>query len=116
GWDERPSVVVGMPSVTRPTTAGDLASGLATIGRMVDAGSLELTRDPGTPDVNSAFRVKNLAGAFVVSPGTAAAVEGKVVLLVDTEVGSRWAMTVAGRELRRAGATAVLPFALALRG
>ena len=116
GWDERPSAVVGMPSVTRPTTAGDLASGLATIGRMVDAGSLELTRDPGTPDVNSAYRVKNLAGAFAVSPETAAAVEGKVVLLVDTEVGSRWAMTVAGRELRRAGATAVLPFALALRG
>jgi ATP-dependent DNA helicase RecQ len=38
------------------------------------------------------------------------------VLLVDTEIGSRWAMTVAGRALRQAGAAAVLPFALALRG
>jgi ATP-dependent DNA helicase RecQ len=36
------------------------------------------------------------------------------VLLVDDLADSRWTMTVAGRELRRAGATAVLPFALAL--
>jgi len=35
------------------------------------------------------------------------------VLLVDDLVDSRWTMTVAGRELRRAGASAVLPFALA---
>lgn len=115
-WDERPAVVVGMPSTTRPVTVGDLASGLARTGQMVDAGMLALTRDPGTPDVNSAFRVKNLHGAFTVTPETAAAVEGQVVLLVDTEIGSRWAMTVAGRELRRAGARVVLPFALALRG
>ncbi|MGO2516063.1 MAG: RecQ family ATP-dependent DNA helicase [Corynebacterium variabile] len=115
-WEERPSVVVGMPSVTRPVTVGDLASGLARIGRMVDAGSLTLTRDPGSPDVNSAYRVRNLDGAFEVPAETAAAVQGQVVLLVDTEIGSRWAMTVAGRALRLAGARAVLPFALALRG
>ena len=36
------------------------------------------------------------------------------VLLVDDLADSRWTMTVAGRELRRAGAAAVLPFALAL--
>ena len=36
------------------------------------------------------------------------------VLLVDDLADSRWTMTVAGRELRRAGATAVLPFVLAL--
>ena len=82
---------------------------------MVDAGSLEHTADPGDPDVNSAFRVRNLHGAIQVPAETAAAVNGQVVLLVDTEIGSRWAMTVAGRELRRAGAAEVLPFALALR-
>ena len=38
------------------------------------------------------------------------------VLLVDDLVDSRWTMTVAARVLRQAGATAVLPFALALRG
>ncbi|AGP30325.1 RecQ family ATP-dependent DNA helicase [Corynebacterium terpenotabidum] len=115
-WVERPTVVVGMPSATRPVTTADLASGLARVGRMVDAGNLQLTRDPGSPEVNSAFRVKNLDGAFRATAETAAAVDGQVVLLVDTEIGSRWAMTVAGRALRLAGARAVLPFALALRG
>jgi ATP-dependent DNA helicase RecQ len=36
------------------------------------------------------------------------------VLLVDDLADSRWTVTVAGRELRRAGAAAVLPFVLAL--
>ena len=36
------------------------------------------------------------------------------VLLVDDVVDTGWTMTVAARLLRRAGATAVLPFALAL--
>ncbi|MEJ6549080.1 RecQ family ATP-dependent DNA helicase [Corynebacterium sp. USCH3] len=115
-WDERPTVVVGMPGTPRPVTCSDLAQGLARIGRMADAGHLSFTRDPGSPDVNSAYRVQNLYGAFHVEPATAEAVKDRVVLLVDTEIGSRWAMTMAGRELRRAGARGVLPFALALRG
>jgi ATP-dependent DNA helicase RecQ len=36
------------------------------------------------------------------------------VLLVDDLADSRWTMTVAGRELRLAGVSRVLPFALAL--
>jgi ATP-dependent DNA helicase RecQ len=36
------------------------------------------------------------------------------VLLVDDLADSRWTITVAGRELRRAGAASVLPFVLAL--
>lgn len=115
GWEQRPTVVVAMPSVIRPVTTSALASGLAQVGQMTDAGSLDYTADPGDPDVNSAFRVRNLHGAIQVPAETAAAVNGQVVLLVDTEIGSRWAMTVAGRELRRAGAAEVLPFALALR-
>ena len=41
-------------------------------------------------------------------------VAGVPVLLVDDLADSRWTITVAGRELRRAGATSVLPFVLAL--
>ncbi|MGO1950417.1 MAG: RecQ family ATP-dependent DNA helicase [Mycobacteriaceae bacterium] len=115
-WEERPAVVVAMPGVTRPVTVTDLAAGLARIGQMQDGGQLTYTRDPGSPEVNSSYRVRNLHGAVDVGPETAAAVDGLVVLLVDTEIGSRWALTVAGRELRRAGAKAVLPFALGLRG
>jgi ATP-dependent DNA helicase RecQ len=36
------------------------------------------------------------------------------VLLVDDLVDSGWTMSLAGRELRRAGVPAVLPLALAL--
>ena len=46
----------------------------------------------------------------VIGPVGAA---GGPVLLVDDLVDSRWTLTVAARELRRAGAPAVLPFALA---
>jgi ATP-dependent DNA helicase RecQ len=35
------------------------------------------------------------------------------VLLVDDLIDSRWTITVAGSALRQAGATGVLPFALA---
>ncbi|GAB7304654.1 hypothetical protein MAFF212519_25330 [Clavibacter michiganensis] len=38
------------------------------------------------------------------------------VLLVDDLVDTRWTLTVAGRLLRKAGATRVLPFALAQQG
>jgi ATP-dependent DNA helicase RecQ len=37
------------------------------------------------------------------------------ILLVDDLADSRWTLTVAARLLRRAGATSVLPFVLALR-
>ncbi len=114
-WRARPQVVVGMPSVNRPGTVRSLAHELAQVGRMTDAGDLDLKHDPGSPDVNSAFRVRGLDQAFGVSPELAQAVAGQVVLLVDAEVVSRWSLTMAGRELRRAGAAAVLPFALALR-
>lgn len=115
-WDERPEVVVAMPTLAHPGAVVDLATGLARIGRMDYAGQIVATRDLGSPDVNSAFRVQNLFGALQVDPQTAEAISGRRVLLVDTEVGSRWALTVAGRELLQAGAAAVLPFALALRG
>jgi ATP-dependent DNA helicase RecQ len=38
------------------------------------------------------------------------------VLLVDDLVDSRWTLTIAAKALREAGAEAILPFALALRG
>ena len=114
-WKTRPEVVVSIPSNRRPVTVRSLAANLATAGRLVDGGELLQVGDHGTPDVNSAFRVKDLYEAFVVPPEVEEAVAGKSVLLVDDEVVSRWTMTVCARLLRRAGATSVLPFALALR-
>lgn len=115
-WAMRPEVVVSIPSARRPVTVRSLAANLASAGRLIDGGELLQVHDHGTPDVNSAFRVKDLHDAFVVPPEVAEAVAGKAVLLVDDEIVSRWTMAIAARQLRLAGAAAVLPFALAMRG
>ena len=115
-WAVRPDCVVGIPSAHRPNSAQSLAQGLAAVGRMEYSGQLELLRDPGSPDVNSAYRVKNLWDALRVGPQLEAAVAGRTVLLTDLEIASRWTMTIAARLLKQAGAAAVLPFALAQRG
>ena len=63
---------------------------------------------------NSAFRLKQIFSRFTVTPDQAdALVEAGPVLLVDDLVDSRWTITVAASLLRQAGATSVLPFALA---
>ena len=71
----------------------------------------------GGPGGNSAFRLAGVWQRPVVGPELRARLDelGPVqVLLVDDLADSRWTMTVAGRELRLAGAARVLPFALAL--
>jgi ATP-dependent DNA helicase RecQ len=115
GWGERPVAVVAVPSRTKPQLVDSLARGIADIGRLPFLGALDLVDGgpAGQPGGNSAFRVAGLwgrlsAAGLDVPPGP--------VLLVDDRVDSGWTLTVAARELRRAGASAVLPFALALRG
>ncbi|MBF0815261.1 ATP-dependent DNA helicase RecQ [Microbacterium paludicola] len=114
GWDERPVAVVAVPSRTHPRLVGSLARGLAQTGRLAYLGELAL--DPaapaGRPGGNSAFRVADLHGRLDT---TGLQVPAGPVLLVDDLADSRWTLTLASRELRRAGATAVLPFTLALR-
>lgn len=115
GWEERPVAVVGMPSRSRPQLVDSLARGLAEIGRLPYLGSLEFrgVGPEGGPGGNSAFRLAGLWERF--SADHLDLPEGPI-LLVDDLADSRWTLTVAARELRRAGAPAVLPFALALRG
>jgi ATP-dependent DNA helicase RecQ len=114
-WQNRPVAVVAMPSRTRPLLVDSLARGISEIGRMPYLGSLELVDGgpTGQPGGNSAFRVAGLWGRF--SAG-GLDIPAAPVLLVDDHVDSGWSLTVAARELRQAGATEVLPFALALRG
>jgi ATP-dependent DNA helicase RecQ len=97
-----------------------VAGHLAALGRLEDLGALELRTDEptGGPGGNSAFRLAAVHDRFAVPAATAARLPGLTgpVLLVDDLVDSRWTMTVAGALLRRAGAPAVLPFALAAAG
>ena len=115
GWEERPVAVVAMPSRSHPLLVDSLARGLADVGRLPYLGALELVAGgpSGGPGGNSVFR---LAGLWERFNARHLDVPTGPVLLVDDLVDSRWTMTVAARELRRAGATGVLPFALALRG
>ena len=115
GWEERPVAVVWVPSVSRPALVESLATGIATAGRLDLLGPLDLHGDQPVASANSAFRVRDLWQRFSVPAAMADRLphlDGPV-LLVDDLIDSRWTMTVAGRLLRQAGASAVLPFALA---
>jgi ATP-dependent DNA helicase RecQ len=115
GWERRPVAVVSMPSRGRPELVGSLARGIAEVGRLPFLGALDLVDGGPTGQAggNSAFRVAGVWGRF-----SAAGLDmpDGPVLLVDDRVDSGWTLTVAARELRRAGAAAVLPFVLASRG
>jgi ATP-dependent DNA helicase RecQ len=113
GWAERPVGVVGIGSRTRPHQLDHLARRIADIGRIPLLGALAPLGERPAAGANSAQRLAAVWGAFA-EPGFA--VPAGPVLLVDDVVDSGWTMTVAARLLRRAGASAVLPFALAQRG
>ncbi|GAB3679594.1 RecQ family ATP-dependent DNA helicase [Angustibacter aerolatus] len=120
GWARRPVAVVQVPSRRRPQLVGSLAERLATIGRLQLLPPLDLVDGGPTGEAggNSAFRLAGVWGRIVVGPLLADAlrtVDGPV-LLVDDLVDSRWTLTVAARELRLAGADAVLPLVLASAG
>lgn len=120
GWDERPVGVVWVPSLGRPRLVESLATGVATIGRLELLGPLELSASAETlrGSTNSAYRVRDVWDRFRVGPEMASRLANLSgpVLLVDDLVDSRWTLTVAGRLLRRAGASGVLPLALASVG
>ncbi|MGC5050144.1 DEAD/DEAH box helicase [Micromonospora sp. DT48] len=117
-WPSRPAGVVAVRSRTRPSLVGSLAERIATVGRLPLLGQVDSTGPVAAdgPRGNSAQRVRALHGTLTVAGDVAAALAGLdgPVLLVDDLVDSGWTMTMAARELRRAGAQAVLPLALAL--
>ncbi len=120
-WSERPVAVVSMPSRSRPQLVDSLARGLARIGRLQDLGSLDAVGEGPRHGSggNSVYRLADVWGTVGVGPDLAeriAQVGPGPILLVDDRVDSRWTLTVAARELRRGGAGAVLPFALAVVG
>ncbi|MEV7607224.1 RecQ family ATP-dependent DNA helicase [Paenarthrobacter sp. NPDC089322] len=117
----RPAAVVSIPSRSKPQLVDSLAQGIAGIGRMPYLGQLQLAHGgpTGSRGGNSAYRLAGVWDRLVAGPEVAQAVAGlggQPLLLVDDLIDSRWTMTVAAQVLRRAGASAVLPFALAQAG
>jgi ATP-dependent DNA helicase RecQ len=117
-WEQRPGAVAAVPSRNRPQLISSVAQYLARVGRLPWLGFLDLV-PPGPrtgPGGNSPFRLAGVHDVFTVPQQLRDgldAVGAVPVLLVDDLADSRWTITVAGRELRRAGAAQVLPFVLA---
>jgi ATP-dependent DNA helicase RecQ len=120
-WEERPAGVMSIPSRRRPKLVGSLAEQIARIGRLRYLGPLgygagvDAATEPVGRQHNSAQRLRAVWDTVAVPDplrGDLAALGGPV-LLVDDLIDTGWTMTVAARALRQAGASAVLPLALA---
>ena len=118
-WERRPAGVVAVASARRPLLVASLAERIAGTGQMANLGTVGRAEQRAHARTNSAQRVRWLHDAFPVDAALRDAitrVDGQPVLLVDDLIDSGWTSALAGRELRRAGAVAVLPFALGQTG
>ncbi len=110
-WARRPTSVLAVESATHPRLSASLGQRVAALGRMRDLGVLRRRPDhPPVSAANSALRVAGLVDAFEVP--ALEDLDGPV-LLVDALADTGWTLTYAAHEVLRAGADAVLPFALA---
>lgn len=113
-WVARPTAVMALDSDSHPLLIKSLAGKLAALGRLTDLGILKYSpeRRPVTA-ANSAYRVASLSGSWLPPDGQTIDAAGGPVLLVDDMTDTGWTLTMASRVLRAAGASEVLPFALA---
>jgi ATP-dependent DNA helicase RecQ len=113
-WEQRPVAVVTVGSNRRPKLIRSLGERLAGIGRLEFLGELEMGTG-AERRANSAQRLAGLWNAIHLPQSLAGnlATVGGPVMVVDDQIDTGWTMTVATRLLRKAGAPAALPFALA---
>jgi ATP-dependent DNA helicase RecQ len=106
-----PTWVTAVPSLRAPSLVRELAEGVATRLGLPFVPAVEgmSERPPQREQQNAAHQQRNVEGAFAVS----GPVPAGPALLVDDLVSSGWTLAEVGRMLRRAGAPAVLPIALA---
>jgi ATP-dependent DNA helicase RecQ len=115
----RPAVdgIVQVESAQRPGLVADLAGGLSRHLDVPVLGAWAVTDPgvvPGRGQANSARRVSALSRRAALRLTEPAAVADRRVLLVDDLVVTGWTLTLAAHALREAGASAVLPLALAV--
>ncbi|MBD7919485.1 RecQ family ATP-dependent DNA helicase [Cellulomonas sp. Sa3CUA2] len=111
-WGPQVDAVVAVASESRAALVEHLAAGTARLLGVPLLGALVPTGSPARHDVNSAQRLADVLRHLDLPPDVAEGVDGLRVLLVDDRTDTGWTLTVAGRMLRRAGATEVLPFVL----
>jgi ATP-dependent DNA helicase RecQ len=114
--------VVSLPSRTRPTLIGSLATRIAEIGQLPYLGPLAYATSSAaglagnsSRHQNSAQRLSVVWQTFDVPENVRAGVTKLAgpALLVDDLFDTGWTMTVGAMALREAGAVAVLPLTLA---
>ncbi len=116
-WRPEPDAIVQVESATRPTLTSDFFAGLARhLGVPVAAryAIVDPSVAPGQGSANSAQRVAAVGRRFRLE-GDLDQLEGRRILLVDDLVVTGWTFTLAARALREAGASDVLPLALAVQ-
>ncbi|HZY76266.1 MAG TPA: RecQ family ATP-dependent DNA helicase [Jatrophihabitantaceae bacterium] len=113
-WTRRPEAIVTVGSRRRPTLLADLAGRLGEIGRLPLLGTAEHVGPSATGRSNSALRLREVWGSYVLPEPLVAAVDGRDVLLVDDFTDTGWTLTVVARMLRQAGASGVFPFVLGI--
>ena len=104
-WESRPTAVVPMPGVDRRSNR-QLAEHIAAVGKLPLHDVFEWNGGPTPDDAASTPVVAHLETAIRLVDGTD--LPRGPILLVSTEVRSRWSGTVAGALLREAGAPSVL--------
>src|SRR5580704_4837098 len=117
-WSQRAAGIVTTPSRTRPVLITSLGQRIAQVGRLPYLGSLGYASPdgPGPRRYNSAQRVRSLWPAFTVPDDLRGALSRPAgpLLLIDDRIETGWTMTIAAKQLREAGAPAVLPLAFAV--
>jgi len=111
-WAPQVDVVVAVASASRGALVEHLAAGTARLLGVPLLGAFVPTDAPARHDVNSAQRLSDVLRHLDLPADVADGVAGRRVLLVDDRSDTGWTLTVAGRLLRRAGASDVLPFVL----
>jgi ATP-dependent DNA helicase RecQ len=113
-WRPRVAAIAYVESATRPTLTADLAEGLSRYLKVPVVARYAIVDPdvaPGQGSMNSAQRVAAVGRRFALQGDVPAG----PVLLVDDLVVTGWTLTRAAHALRAAGATEVLPLALALQ-
>ncbi|MBJ7358956.1 RecQ family zinc-binding domain-containing protein, partial [Nocardioides sp.] len=112
-WSPEVDAIVAVESATRPTLTGDLAAGLSRFLGVPVVGQWAIVDPdvpPGRGQANSAQRIAAIGRRASLQADIPA---GARVLLVDDRVDTGWTMTLATQAIRKAGAAAVMPLALA---
>ena len=112
-WSPEVDAIVQVESSTRPTLTTDLATGLSRFLGVPVVGTWAIVDPdvaPGRGQANSAQRIAAVGRRASLQADIG---PGARVLLVDDRIDSGWTMTLAAQAIRKAGAAAVLPLALA---